>query len=150
MTKANSRMISGATRVTGSGTKIGELEADCEGFSKKRGTTRVSTSTKLPGTNKVTPPLVVPLVNNGASMEKGLTRIVDSIGEQNEQISIRKSELERAVHVEREEVCDWIDWDWVDEALVNPEQREIPKNTDLSITSQYSSRESLAKINNPY
>ena len=48
------------------------------------------------------PPLVTPLVDNGATMEEALTRIVDHMGEQSEQISIRNSELERAVHVERE------------------------------------------------
>ena len=48
------------------------------------------------------PPLVTPLVDNGAPIEEALTNIVDSIGEQNEQMSLRMSELERAVHVERE------------------------------------------------
>ena len=37
-----------------------------------------------------------------ASLEEALNNIVGSIGEQNEQMSIRMSELERAVHVERE------------------------------------------------
>ena len=46
----------------------------------------------------MTPPLVTPLVDNGASIEEALT----NIGEQNEQMSLRMSELERAVHVERE------------------------------------------------
>ena len=45
---------------------------------------------------------MTPLVDNGASIEEALTNIVDSIGEQNEQMSLRMSELERAVHVERE------------------------------------------------
>ena len=45
---------------------------------------------------------MTPLVENGASIEEALNNIVGSIGEQNEQISIRMSELERAVHVERE------------------------------------------------
>ena len=35
-------------------------------------------------------------------MEEALTKIEDSIGEQNAQMSIRMSDLERAVHVERE------------------------------------------------
>ena len=35
-------------------------------------------------------------------MEEALTGIVDSTGEQSEQMSIRMSELERAVHLERE------------------------------------------------
>ena len=43
-----------------------------------------------------------PLVENGASLEEALSNIVGSIGEQNEQMSIRMSELERTVHIERE------------------------------------------------
>ena len=35
-------------------------------------------------------------------MEEALTSIVDSIGEQNEQMSLRLSKLERAVYVEKE------------------------------------------------
>ena len=50
----------------------------------------------------MTPPLLTPLVDNGASIEEALTNIVDSIGEQNEQMSLRMSELERTVYVERE------------------------------------------------
>ena len=50
----------------------------------------------------MTPPLVTPLVDNGAALEKALNNIVGSVGEQNEQMSIRMSELERAVHIERE------------------------------------------------
>ena len=79
-----------------------ELGADYKDISKQRDKTRVSTSTNLPGTNRVTAPLVTALVDNGASMEEALTKIVDSLGEQNEQMSKRMSELERTVHVERE------------------------------------------------
>ena len=75
---------------------------DHEETSRQRIKTRVSTSTKLPGTDRMTPPLVTPLVDSGASVEEALTNIVDSIGEQNEQMSLRMSELESAVHVERE------------------------------------------------
>ena len=35
-------------------------------------------------------------------MEKAFIRIVDNMGEQNEQMSIRMIELEGAVHIERE------------------------------------------------
>ena len=63
---------------------------------------RISTSTKLPGIDGMTPPLVTQLMENGASLEEALNNIVGSIGEQNEQMSIRMSELERAVHIERE------------------------------------------------
>ena len=50
----------------------------------------------------MTPPFVTPLVDNGVSIEEDLTNIVGSIGELNEQMSIRMSELEKAVHAERE------------------------------------------------
>ena len=50
----------------------------------------------------MTPPVVTPLVDNGSSIEEALTNIVGSIGEQNEQMSLRMIELERAIHVERE------------------------------------------------
>ena len=76
-------------------------EANYEEMSRQRSKTRVSTSTKLPGSDRVTPPLVTPFVDNGASIEEALTNIVNSMGEQNEQMSLRMSELERAVHVER-------------------------------------------------
>ena len=69
---------------------------------RQRVETRVMTSTKLPGIERVTPPLVTPLVDDGASIEEALTNIAGSIGEQNEEMSLRMSELERAVHVERE------------------------------------------------
>ena len=45
---------------------------------------------------------MTPLVDNGASIEEALTSKVGSVGEQNEQMSIKLSELERAVHVKRE------------------------------------------------
>ena len=70
--------------------------------SRQRIKARISTSIKLPGIDRVTPPLLMPLVNNGVSIEEALTNIVGSIGEQNKQMSIRMSELERAVYVERE------------------------------------------------
>ena len=95
MTLNNSDMRSGTTRSTGSRTAPVELQADNEETSRQRGKTRVSTSTKLPGTNRVTPPLVTSLVDNGASMEEALTRFVDNMGEQSEQMSIRISELEK-------------------------------------------------------
>ena len=50
----------------------------------------------------MTPPLVTPLVDKGASIEEALTNKVISIGEQNEQMSLRMSDIERTVHVERE------------------------------------------------
>ena len=50
----------------------------------------------------MTSSVVTPLVDNDATTEEFLTRSVDSMGEQNEQMSIRMSDLEKAVHVERE------------------------------------------------
>ena len=95
-------MRTGKNRNTGRCNGPADPEADYEETSRQRSKTRDSTSTKLPGTDMVTPPLMTPLVNNGASIQEALTNIVDSIGEQKEQISLRVSELERAVHVERE------------------------------------------------
>ena len=77
-------------------------EMDHEKTLRQRIKTRISTSTKLPGIDRVTPPLVTPLVDNGALIEADLTNIVGSIGEQNQQMSLSMSELERTVHVERE------------------------------------------------
>ena len=101
ITVTKSDVQSRTTRITGSGTTPVELEEDYEGTSRQRGKTRVLTSKKLPGTNRMTPPLVTALVENGASVQEALTRIVDSMDEQNEQMSKRMSELEIAVHVER-------------------------------------------------
>ena len=75
---------------------------DDEKTSKQRIKARILTSNKLPGTDGVTPPLMTPLVDNGASIAEALNNIVGSIGEHNEQMSLRMSKLERAVHVERE------------------------------------------------
>ena len=89
-------------RNTELGDVLADPEVDSEKTSRQRIKARISTSTKLPGTDRVTPPLVTPLVDNGVALEEALNSIVDTIGEQNEQMSIRMSELERAVHVERE------------------------------------------------
>ena len=102
MKTTGSDVRSEMTRITGSGTKPVEPEANYGEISRQRGKTRVSTSTKMPATNRVTPPLVTPLVDNGASMEEVLTRILDSMDEQSEQMSQKMKELERAVYVERE------------------------------------------------
>ena len=75
---------------------------DNEKTSRQRVKAQISTSTKLPGTYRVTPPLVTPLVDNGAALEEALNNIVGSIGEKNEQMFIRMGELERAVHIETE------------------------------------------------
>ena len=102
VTLTNSEVQPGKNRNTGPCNPPADPVADYEETSRQRIKTRVSTSTKLPGTDRVTPPLVTPLVENAASFEEALTKIVDSIGEQNEQMSLRMSELEKAVYVERE------------------------------------------------
>ena len=101
MTMTNSEMRTGENKNTGQGNAQTDREVNNEKMSRQRIKARISTSTKLPGIDRVTPPLVTPLVDNGASIEEALTNIVGSIGEQNEQMSIRKSELERAVHAKR-------------------------------------------------
>ena len=98
----NSETQTGENRNIGLGNASAEPEMDDEKTSRQRIKARILTSTKLPGTDRVTTPLVMPLVENGASLEEALNNIVSSIGVQNEQMSIRMIELERAVHVERE------------------------------------------------
>ena len=98
----NLEMQTGESRNTGLSNAPADPEVDSEKTSRQRIKARILTSTKLPGIERVTPPLVMPLVENGASIEEVLTNTVGSIGEQNEQMSLRMSELEMAVHVERE------------------------------------------------
>ena len=102
MNMTNSEMRNGESRNTRLSNAPADPGVENEKTSRQRIKARISTSTKLPGIDRVTPLLVAPLVNNGASIEEALTNIVGSIGEQNEQMSLRMSELERAVHVQRE------------------------------------------------
>ena len=101
-TMTNSELQTGGSRNRGLGNALADPEVDNEKTSRQRVKARISTSTKLPGTDRVTPPLVTPLVDNGAALEEALNNIVDSLGEQNEQMSIRMSELERKQLTERE------------------------------------------------
>ena len=94
----------GESKNTGLSNAPADPEVDNEKTSRQRVKARISTSTKLPGIDRVTPPLVTLLVDNGASIEEALTNIVGSIGEQNEQMSMRMSELERAVQIGRKNV----------------------------------------------
>ena len=98
----NSGTQTGENRNIGLSNASADPDVDNEKTSRQRIKARISTSTKLHENDRVTPPLVTPLVENGASMEEALNNIVGSIGEQNEQMSIRMSELEKAVHVGRE------------------------------------------------
>ena len=103
-TMTSSETRTGKNKNTGLCNPPADTGVDHEETSRQRIKTRVSTSTKLPGTDRVTPPLVTPLVDNEASIEEALTNIAGSIVEQNEQMSIRMSELERTVHFEREKL----------------------------------------------
>ena len=98
----NSEPRTGENRNKGLVNALADPEVDNEKTSRQRVKARISTSTKLPGTDRVILPLVTPLADNGAALEEALKNIVGSIGEQNEQMSLRMSELERAAHIERE------------------------------------------------
>ena len=108
---------------------------DNERTSRQRIKARISTSTNLPGIDRVTPPLVTLLVENGASLEKALNNIVGSIGEQNEQISIRMSELERAVHVERESLREEINHNRQE---VGRSEKRLKERTDMHMAKNLS------------
>ena len=54
----------------------------------------------------MTPLFLTPFVNDGISVDEDLPRTKDKIVEQEQQISVRLSELERAVHIERENLLD--------------------------------------------
>ena len=82
----NSETRTGESRNKGLGNALADLEMDNEKTSRQRVKARFSTSTKLPGTDRVTPPLVKPLVDNGEALDEALNHIVGSIGEQNEQM----------------------------------------------------------------
>ena len=66
----NSEMQTGQHRNTGPSNAMEDPEVDNEMTSRQRIEARISTSAKLPGIDRVTPPLVTPLVENGASLEE--------------------------------------------------------------------------------
>ena len=78
----NSEMHTGQNRNTGPSNAAADPEVDNEMTSRQRIEARISTSTKLTGIDRVTPPLVTPLVENGASLKEALNNLVGSIGEQ--------------------------------------------------------------------
>ena len=84
----NSETRAWENRNIGLGNASAEPEVADEKLLRQKNKARISTSTKLSGTDKVTPPLVTPLVENGTSLEEALNNIVGSIAEQNEQMSI--------------------------------------------------------------
>ena len=69
VTGTNWELQPGKNKNAGPSNPPADPEADYEETSMQRSKTRVSTSTNLPGTDRVTPPLVTRLVDNGASIE---------------------------------------------------------------------------------
>ena len=125
----------GESRTRGLGNALVDPEIDNEKTLKQRVKARISTSTKLPGTDRVTPPPVTPLVDNGAALEEALNNIADSLGEQNEQMSIRMSELERAVHIERESLREEINRNRQE---VGRSEKRLKERTDEHMTRNLS------------
>ena len=123
------------SRTRGLGNALMDPEMNNEKTLKQRVKARISTSTKLPGTDRVTPPLVTPLVDNGAALEEALNNIVGSLGEHNEQMSIRMSELERAVHIERESLREEINRNRQE---VGRSEKRLKERTDEHMTRNLS------------
>ena len=135
MTMTISEMPTGKNRNTGLCNPPADPALDHEEISRQRMKTRVSTSTKLPGTDGMTSPLVTPLVDNGSSIEEALTNIVDSKGEQNERMSLRMSELESAVHVERESLREEINRNGQE---VSRSEKRLKERTDENLAKNMS------------
>ena len=130
----NSEPQTGESKNRGLGNALANPEVDNEKTSRQKVKARISTSTKLPGTDRVTSPLVTPLVDNGAALEEALNNIVDSLGEQNEQMSIGMSELERAVHIERESLREKINR----KRQVGRSEKRLKERTDDHIAKNLS------------
>ena len=130
-------MRTSKNRTTGLCDAPADPEVDHEKTSRQRIKARISTSTKLPGIDRVTPPLVTPLVDNGASIEEAFTNIVGTTGEQNEQMSLRMSELERAVHVERENLREDINRN---RQQVSRREKRLKERTDEHLAKSLSRR----------
>ena len=131
----NSETRTGQNRNTGLNNATADPELDNEMISSQIIKARISTSTMLPGIYRVTPPLVTLLVENGASLEEALINIVGSIGEQNEQMSLRMSELERAVHTERESIREEINRNRQE---VGRSEKRLKERTDEHIAKNLS------------
>ena len=69
VTMTNTEMRTGKNRNTGLYNPPAVTGVDHEETSRQMNKTRVSTSTMLPGTDRVTPPLVTPLVDNGDQLK---------------------------------------------------------------------------------
>ena len=131
----NSETRTGENRNKGLGNASADPEVDSEKTSRQRIQARISTSAKLPGIDRVTPPLVTPLVANGASLEEALNNIVGSVGEQNEHMSIRMSELETAVHIERKSLREEINRNRQE---VGRSEKRLKERTDEHIAKNLS------------
>ena len=131
----NSETRTGENRNKGLGKLSADPEVDNEKTSRQRIKARISTNTKLPVIDRVTPPLVRPLVENGASLEEALNNMMGSIGEQNEQMFIRMSELERAVHIERESLREEINRNRQE---VGRSEKRLKERTDEHIAKNLS------------
>ena len=131
----NSETRTGESRNKGLGNALADPEVDNEKTSRQRIKARISTSRKLPRIDRVTPPLVTPLVENGAAIEEALNNIVGSIGERNEKMSIRMSELERAVHIERESLQEDI---ICNRQEVSRSEKRLKERTDKHIAKKLS------------
>ena len=70
MSMTNSEMRTSKNRDTGLCDAPVDPEVDHEKTSRQRNKARISTSTRLPGIDMVTPPLVTPLVDNRVSIKK--------------------------------------------------------------------------------
>ena len=81
-------------------------------------------------------------VDNGASLEEALTNIVGSIGAQNEQMSLRMSELERPVHVERESLREEINRNRQE---FSRSEKRLKKRTDEYLAKKLSRYGKLSK-----
>ena len=134
-TMTNSETRTGESRNKGLGNALADPEVDNEKTSRQRIKARISTSMKLPGTDRVTPPLVTPLTDNGAALEEASNNIVGSIGEQNELMSLRMSELERAVHIERESLLEEINRNRQE---VGRSEKRLKERTDEHIAKNLS------------
>ena len=75
----NSEPQTGESRNKELGNALADPDVDNEKTSRQRVKAQISTSTRLPGTDRVTPPLVTPLVDNGAALEEALNNIVGSL-----------------------------------------------------------------------
>ena len=130
----NSEMQTGQNRNAGLNNSTADPEVDREMTSSQRLKAQMSIITRLPGIDWVTSPLVTPLVESGSSLEEALKNIVCSIGEQNEQMSIRMSEPERAFHVERESLWEEINRNR-QEAVRN--EKRLKERTDEHLAKNF-------------